>query len=33
MHLWNAYDMKEKMTEEATMLHFEGLAVLEEELE
>jgi len=25
--------MKEKMTEEATMLHFEGLAVLEEELE
>ncbi len=31
MHLWNAYDMKEKMTEEATMLHFEGLAVLVEE--
>jgi len=25
--------MKEKMTEEATMLHFEGLAVLVEELE
>jgi hypothetical protein len=22
MPLWNAYDMKEKMTEEATMLHF-----------
>jgi hypothetical protein len=33
MHLWNAYDMKEKMTGEATMLYFEGLAVLVEELE
>jgi hypothetical protein len=32
MHLWNASDMKEKMTEEATVLLLEGLAVLVEEL-